>query len=102
MHMTALLTHIPSIFRVKIATLVCCEHAPCCTAQLEALLHCRKWDSQLNGILQMCKTVFILIVLGVGALLFSADANRLVLIPVDRMVQRVKSMADNPRLFTKA
>ena len=49
----------------------------------------------------MAKTVFILIVLGGGALLFSADANRLVLIPVDRMVQRVKNMADNPRCFTK-
>lgn len=62
---------------------------------------CRKWDSQLDSILQMCKTVFILIVLGGGALLFSADANRLVLIPVDRMVQRVKNMADNPRSFSK-
>jgi hypothetical protein len=59
---------------------------------------CRKWDSQLDSVLQICKTVFILLVLGVGALLFSADANRLVLIPVDRMVQRVKGMADNPRL----
>jgi hypothetical protein len=57
----------------------------------------RKWDSQLESLLQIAKTVFILLVLGVGALLFSADANRLVLIPVDRMVQRVKNMADNPR-----
>lgn len=51
----------------------------------------------MDSVLQICKTVFILIVLGVGALLFSADANRLVLIPVDRMVQRVKNIADNPR-----
>eukprot|EP00892_Ulva_mutabilis_P002380 jgi/Ulvmu1/12142/UM085_0006.1 len=58
----------------------------------------RKWDSQMDSVLQICKTVFILIVLGVGALLFSADANRLVLIPVDRMVQRVKNIADNPRM----
>lgn len=52
----------------------------------------------MDSVLQICKTVFILIVLGVGALLFSADANRLVLIPVDRMVQRVKNIADNPRM----
>lgn len=51
----------------------------------------------MDSVLQICKTLFILIVLGVGALLFSADANRLVLIPVDRMVQRVKNIADNPR-----
>lgn len=59
---------------------------------------CRKWASQMDAILLLGKTVFILLVLGGGALLFSADANRLVLIPIDRMVQRVKSMAENPRL----
>jgi hypothetical protein len=51
----------------------------------------------MESLLLLGKTVFILIVLGGGALLFSADANRLVLIPIDRMVQRVKTMADNPR-----
>jgi hypothetical protein len=74
---------------------------PLCLLKHMPSMSCRKWDSQLDSILQMCKTVFILIVLGGGALLFSADANRLVLIPVDRMVQRVKSMADNPRCFQK-
>ena len=58
---------------------------------------CRKWSSQMEALLLMGKTLFILLVLGGGALVFSADANRLVLIPIDRMVQRVKTMADNPR-----
>lgn len=51
----------------------------------------------MDAFLLMGKTLFILIVLGGGALVFSTDANRLVLIPIDRMVQRVKTMADNPR-----
>ena len=51
----------------------------------------------MQSILLLAKTCFILLILGGGALLFSADANRLVLIPIDRMVQRVKSMAENPR-----
>jgi hypothetical protein len=55
----------------------------------------------MEAILTIAKTIFILIVLGVGALLFSRDANRLVLIPVDRMVQRVKNMADNPKALAK-
>lgn len=51
----------------------------------------------MESLLLVGKTAFILIVLGGGALVFSADANRIVLIPIDRMVQRVKNMADNPR-----
>jgi hypothetical protein len=51
----------------------------------------------MESLLLLGKTVFILIILGGGALMFSADANRLVLIPIDRMVQRVKNMAENPR-----
>ena len=51
----------------------------------------------MDALLLMGRTLFVLIVLGGGALVFSADANRLVLIPIDRMVQRVKTMADNPR-----
>jgi hypothetical protein len=54
--------------------------------------------SRMEALLLLGKTSFILLVLGGGALLFSADANRLVLIPIDRMVQRVRNMAENPRL----
>lgn len=56
----------------------------------------------MESLLLLGKTVFILLVLGGGALMFSADANRLVLIPIDRMVQRVKNMADNPRTSATA
>jgi len=55
-----------------------------------------KWMSQFEAILNMCRTVYTCIILGVGALLFSQDANTLVLHPLERMVQKVKEMSENP------
>ena len=55
-----------------------------------------RWESQLQAILNMLRTVFICIVLGLGAMLFSKDANDLVLYPIERMVKRVQDMAENP------
>jgi len=55
-----------------------------------------KWDSQFDAILNTCRTTFTCIVLGLGALLFSRDANALVLHPLERMVQKVKEMSENP------
>ena len=52
----------------------------------------------MEALLLLGKTLFILLILGGGALVFSKDANRLVLIPIDRMVQRIKNIAENPRL----
>lgn len=49
-----------------------------------------KWHSQMNAILNIGRTFFIILVLGVGALLFSKDANVLVLRPLERMIQTVK------------
>lgn len=60
------------------------------------MLNCRKWDSQFESIMNIGRTLFILAMLSLGAMLFSRDANRLVLIPIDRMVQRVKALCENP------
>ena len=48
-----------------------------------------KWAFQLNAILNIVKTIFIILVLGLGALFFSRDANELVLRPLERMIRTV-------------
>ena len=51
---------------------------------------------KLQSVLNIAKTIFVCIVLLVGALLFSKDANELVLRPIERMVLKVQAMAANP------
>ena len=41
------------------------------------------------------------VVLTVGALLFSKDANDLALRPIERMIEKVKKIAKNPILATE-
>lgn len=53
-------------------------------------------EYKLQAILNIAKTVFVCIVLLLGALLFSKDANELVLRPIERMVLKVQAMAANP------
>lgn len=48
-----------------------------------------KWAGQLHAILNIAKTFFVILVLGLGALFFSKDANRLVLRPLERMIKTV-------------
>ena len=56
---------------------------------------CRE-ASQLQAVLNMLRTVFVCIVLGMGAMLFSKDANDLVLKPIERMVKKVREVSENP------
>jgi hypothetical protein len=53
-------------------------------------------DTRLEAGLSLCKTVFVCIVLTLGAIFFTKDANELVLIPIERMIDRVKRIARNP------
>jgi len=48
-----------------------------------------KWAFQMNALLNISKTFFIILVLGLGALFFSRDANQLVLRPLERMIKTV-------------
>lgn len=52
--------------------------------------------SMLQAWMNMCKTIFVCIVLGAGAMSFSRDANMLVLHPLERIFNTVKEMAENP------
>mmetsp|Transcript_31759 Transcript_31759/g.38366 ORF Transcript_31759/g.38366 Transcript_31759/m.38366 type:complete len:784 (-) Transcript_31759:812-3163(-) len=53
-------------------------------------------DSVLQAWLNIARTLFICLILGLGAMLFSRDANILVLSPIERMIKKVKDMAENP------
>eukprot|EP00418_Pyrodinium_bahamense_P099583 CAMPEP_0179036264 /NCGR_PEP_ID=MMETSP0796-20121207/13529_1 /TAXON_ID=73915 /ORGANISM="Pyrodinium bahamense, Strain pbaha01" /LENGTH=948 /DNA_ID=CAMNT_0020732547 /DNA_START=59 /DNA_END=2905 /DNA_ORIENTATION=+ len=51
-----------------------------------------KWEAIL-GIVQ---TIFVIIVLAIGALLFSRDADQLVLMPIERMINKVDMIRKDP------
>ena len=46
--------------------------------------------------LNVLRTLFVCLVLGMGALLFSKDANNLVLKPIERMMKKVREVSENP------
>merc|ERR1719487_2616408 len=49
-----------------------------------------------SAIFNILQTVFICIVLAVGAMVFSHDANVLVLQPIESMISKVQKIRDNP------
>ena len=50
----------------------------------------------VNASLSMVRTVFVSLVLGLAALYFSKDANELVLLPIEHMLEKVKRISKNP------
>jgi hypothetical protein len=55
-----------------------------------------KYNSQIEGVIGLCRTLFICVVLGIGSIYFSSDANKLVLNPIERMLEKVRFIASNP------
>lgn len=53
-------------------------------------------DTKLNAGLSIGRTFFVCFVLAAGALLFSKDANELVIAPIEAMIQKVNRIAKNP------
>ena len=58
------------------------------------------WNSQLNAALNILRTTFICLVIGGGSILLTRDANRLVLLPIERMLKKVG--APNMHLVSSA
>ncbi len=52
--------------------------------------------NKLQSIMNISRTIFIMILLLVGSMMFNADANKLVLEPIERMSEKVKLLATNP------
>jgi class 3 adenylate cyclase len=55
-----------------------------------------KWAVQMQACLDIGRITFILSMLSVGALLFIRDTDALVLQPIERMMEKVKSVSENP------
>ena len=53
-------------------------------------------STKTQATLNMCRTVFVCVMLGAGALFFSRDAHALVLKPIERMVKKVREVSENP------
>lgn len=52
--------------------------------------------NKLLSVMNISRTLFIMILLLVGSLMFNSDANKLVLDPIERMSEKVKLLASNP------
>ncbi|OMJ76643.1 hypothetical protein SteCoe_23946 [Stentor coeruleus] len=53
-------------------------------------------DSRLEAQLNACKTIFVCIVLVAAAIFFTNDANKFAIIPIEKMINKVKAIASNP------
>lgn len=56
----------------------------------------RRAGSQMEAALNTAQTFFICLLLGVGAMTFSNDANHLVLMPIERMIAKLDKIRRNP------
>jgi class 3 adenylate cyclase len=56
----------------------------------------KRSESKLNSTLNMIQTVFICFAVGLGAFSFSKDANELLLNPIQRMIEKMETIKDNP------
>jgi hypothetical protein len=56
----------------------------------------QSWSNDVESILSISRTIFVCIVLSIASIFFTNDANKLVLSPIERMLEKVKLIAKNP------
>jgi len=56
----------------------------------------RRSGSRAEALLNFAQTIFICLLLGVGSMTFSNDANKLVLIPIERMIAKINTIRMHP------
>mmetsp|Transcript_91581 Transcript_91581/g.144750 ORF Transcript_91581/g.144750 Transcript_91581/m.144750 type:complete len:956 (-) Transcript_91581:109-2976(-) len=56
----------------------------------------RRAGAQLEACLNIAQTFFICLLLGVGAMTFSNDANQLVLMPIEKIIAKLEKIRNNP------
>ena len=54
------------------------------------------YSNQIQSILSISRTIFVCVVLSVASIMFTSDANRLLLSPIERMLEKVKLIAKDP------
>ena len=74
------------------------DYAQCFTSTAVFNAH---WYSQLNGVLNIVRTLFVTFALGFAMIIFNKDAQRLVLRPIERMLRKVKEVSENPLAGSK-
>merc|ERR1719313_277451 len=52
--------------------------------------------TQLDSWLSIMRTIFICVAVGLGSAVFSHDANTLLLNPIQRMMEKMQTIKDNP------
>ena len=57
-------------------------------------------NSKIAALLNLGRSAFIIAALGAGVVLIQRDAGRLVLRPMERMLRRVRAVAENPLAFS--
>mmetsp|Transcript_76970 Transcript_76970/g.120298 ORF Transcript_76970/g.120298 Transcript_76970/m.120298 type:complete len:963 (+) Transcript_76970:85-2973(+) len=56
----------------------------------------RRDGSQFEALLNTLQTLFVCLLLGIGSMTFSNDANTLVLAPIERMISKLDRIRNNP------
>lgn len=51
---------------------------------------------QRDGLMNILKTIFVIVVLAIGSVLFTTDSETLVIRPIERMVGMLMALADDP------
>lgn len=69
---------------------------PDCELLYSVAVYDIKWALQAQSIFGMARTLFLVCLLALGAYFIHHDTRRLVLDPVERMVERVREMAEDP------
>ena len=55
-----------------------------------------RYNTINNAIIGILRTVFICLLLTIAALFITRDANELVIMPIERLIQKVNKLAENP------
>lgn len=55
-----------------------------------------RYDAKLTSGLNICRTIFICIVLTLGSVYFSKDSEELIIKPIEKMIEKIKIIARNP------
>eukprot|EP00831_Metopus_contortus_P005409 TRINITY_DN12048_c0_g2_i4.p2 TRINITY_DN12048_c0_g2~~TRINITY_DN12048_c0_g2_i4.p2 ORF type:complete len:150 (-),score=47.88 TRINITY_DN12048_c0_g2_i4:3-452(-) len=53
-------------------------------------------DTQMDALLGIISTIFVCVMLTIGAFMFTKDATDLVIGPIEQMMEKVKRIAKNP------
>jgi len=66
-----------------------------------SVLFSKEKQEKFTAFLLLLKTIFICLVLAVGSIYSAQDAQNLVLLPIERMIEKVKLLAKDPLAASK-